>query len=188
MSEKKSYKERAKELWDMLIDKHGGVVVGDRLKHPSGPDVETLPVVGYRQTQTFTCGFAAGLMVLHSFFPSKSIDSFWYRVKPTVNWGVSTRKLADALRQSGVRVAIRDSLVFSGIVESIERGRPVVTTVDCGDEYHWVVLYGIGRSPNRVFVAGTGIPWLGNDKQHAWGDFRKIWRPAGFGMVCWKKS
>ncbi len=43
----------------------------------------TLAVPGYRQVESDTCGFAAGLMVLHTFHPRADIDAFYRRVRPT---------------------------------------------------------------------------------------------------------
>jgi len=52
------------------------------------------------------------------------------------------------------------------------------------DTDHWVVIYGYGRRPNLVFVAGQGIHFIARQRK-AWQDFRRQWSPPGEGIVCW---
>ena len=73
-----------------------------------------------------------------------------------------------------------------GMAAAIEDGYPIITTVKRSSAYdlHWVVLYGCGRAPNRVFVAGNGWPYL-DGHVLPWVDFRRVWSPRGEGLVCW---
>ncbi len=105
-----SLRRASDQVRDAFAAKTGISVLHDRLKHPAVPGVVTLAVPGYRQAESYTCGFAAGLMALHTFHPRADIDAFCRRVRPTPRHGASTRKVANALRISGVAVSIRKSL------------------------------------------------------------------------------
>jgi hypothetical protein len=155
------------------------------LSHPQDDRVHTLDVPGYRQTQLHTCGFVAGLMVLHYFDPTRSARLFYRRTQPTLDEGTPVPRLVRALRESYIQVEDRTDLNFERIVKSIRQGRPVITTVKRRfDTGHWVVIYGVGFRPNRVFVAGNGIPYLLDRSEMAWADFRKNWFVIGEGLVC----
>lgn len=188
-----SYRQRISEAClaaiDRLAERTGIRVVRDRLSHPSLPDVVTLEVSGYRQAESFTCGFVAGLMVLHTFRPSASIDRFYRAVNPTRLYGASTRKVASALRRSGIGVSIRHNLDFKAIQTQINNGFPIITCIKTSDPSvdHWVVIYGYGRNSARLFVAGQGIPYFAR-REILWMDFNRKIRPKGFGLVCWGKS
>ena len=168
--------------------KTGIAYLGDPLVFAMNDRETTLEIPGYRQTQLYTCGFVAGLMVLHTFKPKASADRFYAKVDPDPEWGIETGPLARALRRSGIGVRIRHDLTFSEICGSIEDGYHIISTVRQGgpDDLHWIVVYGCGRSPNVVFVAGNGLPYLGK-KKVAWSDFARLWSPRGNGLVCWGK-
>jgi hypothetical protein len=174
---------------DKFSEKTGICVIADPLRHRSSNEVVTLDVPGYRQTNSFSCGFAAGLMVLHTFRPSASIDAFYRKVRPTSERGASTRKVVDALRKSGVGVSVRTDLTFRSIRETIDQGFPIIACVHANEPgvQHWVVIYGYGLKPNRLFVAGNGLPFF-DRREHLWADYSKTMAPEkGFGLVCWGK-
>ena len=176
------------DLFNRFAEWTGIVIVSDRLPGPDGDDATVLDVPGYVQTQTYTCGFVAGLMVLHAFKPNSSIDLFYRRVAPHEDRGASTEKIATALRKSNIGVGKRESLTFDAIADAIEAGYPIVTTVSTGDPEvnHWVVIYGVGRKPKRIFLAANGLPFLSH-KKYPWRTFKDKWCPSGFGLVCWGK-
>lgn len=174
---------------DEFSAKTGICVISDPLRHLSSSDVVTLNIPGYRQTNSFCCGFVAGLMVLHTFRPSASIDAFYRKVRPTSEYGASTRKVVNALRKSGVGVSIRTNLTFRSIRETLDQGYPIIACVHANepDVQHWVVIYGYGLKPNRIFIAGNG-KFFFNKREHLWSEYSKGMAPAkGFGLVCWGK-
>lgn len=173
---------------DKFSEMTGICVIRDRLSHPGSPDVVTLAIPGYLQVESYTCGFVAGLMVLHAFRPKASIDRFYHAVKPTSRHGASTRKIVNALRRSGVGVSIRNDLDFAGIREQIDSGFPIISCVhtDDPDVDHWVVIYGYGIKPNRVFIAANGLPYLSR-REYSFAEYSNIASPRHFGLVCWGK-
>ena len=175
-----------KQALNWLADATKIRVLPDRLPHPKGSNVETLKIPGYYQSQGHTCGFVAGLMILHFFRPGYPAEKFYERIRAHERWGTSRRRLMDCLRLCGLRVTWRTDLDFNGIVDAIDTGRPIAVVVHTGnaDVKHWVVLYGYGRKPNRIFVAASGVPFLSR-KEYPWGFFRQhYWATPGSGLVC----
>lgn len=168
-------------------------VLKECLTHPGTPDVTTLLVPGYKQTQAYTCGFVAGLMVLHALYPRSSTEAFYRRVLPDREMGTSNKKLLRALRRSGVGVSIQSRLGFAEIREAIDAGFPIITLLKTRSEeiLHWVVVYGYGirtaKTSNRVFVAGNGLPFF-NQPAIPWSRFCQMQSPLGFGFVCWGRK
>jgi hypothetical protein len=177
-------KDKILEWLDRLADKTGIRIMPDILPHPGGDDVTTLAVPGYRQIDSFSCGAAAALMAVRTFrsgFPAGDFHELCRRED-----GIQEPRLIRFLRKSGLGVSERDNLDFAGIAEVIEAGFPVVTLVNLKSGLqHWVVIYGVGHSPNRVYVAGLGPPIIGR-KEYTWREFARIW-VTGFGLVCWGK-
>lgn len=178
--------ELASRALDTFSETTGFVAVRDRLLHPGGDDVVTLDVPGYKQTNTFCCGATAGLMILRKFKPNASISAFYRLVDPDPDHGTDTGELVRALKKSGVGVDVRYNLTWRSVRRTIHDGYPIATVVNTKDSsiHHWVVIYGVGVNPNRVYLAGDGLPWIGK-REHAWPDFTSRWRPKGFGLVCW---
>ena len=173
---------------DGLSERTGIRVLPDRLSHPNSDDVITLDVPGYFQANTFSCGVTAGLMVLHTFHPSRSKDRFYRRVDPCDS--TSTAQLVRALRQSRIGVGVRYDLSWDRVNRNVSDGYPIITVVKTGDEdvEHWVVIYGVGKKPNRVFIAANGCLWI-TRREYRWKELCSLWPPEGkgFGLVCWGK-
>lgn len=160
--------------------------VSDPLSHPKDDAVVTLPVPGYRQAQTYTCGYVAAMMVLHYFKPRASENRFWARCAPDPTYGVPVTRLARALRGSGVKVGLREAFDFDDIQRAIDQYQPLIVTV--GDEgNHWVVIYGYGERPRRVFV-GNGWPRLPRNKEVHWRLFERHYGGALGGLLCSAKN
>lgn len=180
--------ERGGKAVDDLSKLTGIWVLVDRLSHPNSDDVITLDVPGYRQANTFSCGVVAGLMVLHTFHPSRSKDRFYRRVDPCPKIGTDTAQLVRALRQSRIGVDVRYDLSWDRVYRNVSNGYPIITVVKTGNEdvEHWVVIYGVGKKPNRVFIAANGYPWIAR-RDYRWKAFCSLWPPGekGFGLVCW---
>lgn len=175
--------------FDAVMDRTGWAFVGDRLpRQQSEQDAVLEDVPGYRQTQSYTCGFVAGLMVLHTFKPRASVDAFWKRVSPEDRMEVTNNRLIQALRKSGIRVGVTRDLTFTTFCQAIERRRPIATFVKTrdADTLHWVVVYGVGRNPNRIYVAGNGLPYF-SKKVVAWREFHRELAADAIGLVCWAK-
>ena len=168
-----------------LADQTGIRVLPGRLLHPPDRNVSTLKVPGYHQSQGHTCGFVAGLMILHYFRPGFPIERFYERIRPHTDRGVSPQRLIDSLRLYGVRVSLRTDLDFDGIMHAVDADRPITVVVRTRkvEVSHWIVIYGYGRKPNRVFVAGE-LPFQ-TQQVYPYGMFRAhFWAPSGFGLVC----
>jgi len=69
---------------------------------------------------------------------------------------------------------------------AIFAGFPIVTLTKTTlpGTWHWVVIYGVGRRPNRVFVSGYH---LFRSTVFHWPEFRAEWADPGYGIVCWGK-
>lgn len=176
---------RLRNLWDRAFDLTGFALVGAHLSGPDDADASVLDVPGYRQTQSYTCGFVAGLMVLHTFKPKANVDRFYTLVEPHPEYGTTTHRLITALNASGVGVGQRNNLTFDALASNIENGFPIITTISHPEPntQHWIVLYGVGRTPKRVFLAGNGV--IKRDTIHSWREFRRRWAEPDFGLVCW---
>jgi hypothetical protein len=176
------------DIRDIFADKTGICIVPDRLSHPRSELVVTLDIPGYVQVESYTCGFVAGLMVLHTFRPKASIDRFYRAVRPTSRHGASTGKVVNALRKSGVGVSIRNDLDFAGIRKQIDEGFPIISCVHTDDPAidHWVVIYGYGIKPNRVFIAANGKPFLAR-REYSFAEYSNLVSHRRFGLVCWGK-
>lgn len=172
-------------ILNLAADYTGVRSLPDLILRPRDDDAVTLGIGGRYQTQPHTCGAVAGLMVLHHFKPRVSADSFFRSVNPNEEVGTSECKLVRSLRRHGLRVQVRRDMTFADFVAAINGGRPVLVTVKTRDPetQHWVVCYGYGRRPNRLFLAGTGLP-LVSRKEHLWADFRRKWANKGEGLVC----
>ncbi|MEN9575309.1 MAG: hypothetical protein RL514_3164 [Verrucomicrobiota bacterium] len=156
------------------------------LRRASGPDEVTLDLPGYCQLDSYGCGAVAGIMVLKHFKPSVSFTTFNARVSPHPQNGTATRRLVRALRQSGLRVSERHDLTFADLCAAIDVGRPTLVVVHNPgvEDSHWVVVYGYGRKPNRVFLATNGFPFVTNVVPLR--RFARLWYPHGNGLVCAK--
>ena len=177
-------------LLDIAAAITGVRAVPDILHHPSDPSVETLKIPGRFQTQAYTCGFVAGLMILRHFRPSASAARFYADVAPDPATGTSNRRLMLALRKHGIAVTCKIDLDFEGVAAAVAKGSPMAVLVRTGvrRQFHWVVVYGVGRMPRRVYVAANGLPLL-SQKEYSWREFRvSLWAPAGFALVCSKRK
>jgi hypothetical protein len=148
-------------------------------------DAITLKLPGYLQTEDYTCGWVAGLMVLHRFYPEADENLFLKQIRPHIQNGTSTTKLVQALRANNIGVRVHNDLKFSTVVESIKNGSPIITCIEKGDDDHWIVIYGVKETPKEVYVAGNSL--LGT-QTYTWVEFRKLMRPRGFGLVCCKRT
>jgi len=167
-----------------VADQTGIRVIGDSLPHPREPSVQTLRIPGYVQLQPHTCGYVAGLMILHYFRPDYPAERFYQLIRPHQRWGVSRSRLVDTLRLCGLHSTWHRDLDFGKITKAIDQNRPIAMVVRTQTAKHWVVVYGYGRKPNRLFVAANGLPLLSR-KLYPYSFFRThYWAEPGSGLVC----
>ena len=158
------------------------------LRRACGSDEITLDLPGYVQLDSYGCGAIAGVMALKHFKPRASFTAFYGRVSPHPENGTATYRLIRALRQSGLRVSERHDLSFADLCAAIDAGSPVIVVVHNpgADDTHWVVVYGYGRNPKRVFLATNGFPMVTNAVLLS--RFARIWSPHGNGLICAKSK
>jgi hypothetical protein len=148
---------------------------------PDGHSV-VLGLPPYQQVTTYSCGFVAGMTVLHHFYPGRSAAAFWRKVGATPEAGTDQPQLVRALRRSDVRVGIRDDLDFEGMAAAIDAGSPVIVTVRRPTTDHWVTVGGYGRRPRRIYLLNDSV--LRSPNVYTWQEFRRVWAWAGTGLVC----
>jgi hypothetical protein len=176
-------------VWNRLSDLTGYAAIRLPLQRASGPNEVTLDLPGYQQLDNYSCGAVAAAMVVKFLRPQVSFERIYAAVSPHQEYGTATSRAIRALSLLGIRGSRKQSLTFDDICAAIDAGRPVmvcVTTNEKGTD-HWVVIYGYGRRPNLVFVAGQGWPFVVRHRMK-WREFRRRWSPAGEGLVCWKAS
>lgn len=142
--------------------------------------VTTLPVPGYRQARNYTCGYAAALMVIRYFEPDASAQELYARLG-TCRDGTRQTAIVRELRNSGVSANVRYDVHFGRIARSIDQGKPIIGYLH--DIDHWLVIYGYGRDPERVFVAD---PEPYESCEHRWSTYGQ--RLAHFGIICSRRA
>lgn len=145
--------------------------------HPGvDPSATTLPVPGFRQARDYTCGFATALMVVR-YFGSGIPGVELYRRLGTSSDGTRQSALVRSLRLAGVRANIRYDVDFARLCQEIDRNKLVIGYLH--DDEHWLVLYGYGRNPARVFVAD---PEPDSPCEYVWEDYGP--RLGNYGIIC----
>lgn len=179
-------KEKISQAQNSLVDATGYEYISQIIPDPENTeDTTILKIPGYRQTKNYTCGFVAGLMVLHKFKPKASATNFYYLCNPDREQSTSTGNLVRALRKNGVRVSIKKNMTFEQISDALENNMPVIMEVKrTRGITHWVVIFGYAVGPNRLYVAGNNL--LGTE--YEWSKFKKMIATNGDWLVCSKKS
>lgn len=139
------------------------------------PEVKALAIPGYYQVREYTCGFACTLMALHYYRRYVSPQDLYERLG-TDYTGTSQGAIVRELRVAGCGAGIARDLSFDRLRKAIDGNRLVI-----GYHHrleHWVVLYGYGANPDRVFVAD---PLRHHRSEHTWSDYGH--RLRGFGIV-----
>jgi hypothetical protein len=79
----------------------------------------------------------------------------------------------------------QNDLTFDDLCAAIRDHSPVLVNVQNSGAVtdHWVVVYGYGRKPNRVFIATNGMPLI-TSNAIALRRFSRIWSPRGNGLIC----
>ena len=173
---------------DDLSERTGYAAIGEGIALVAAKDEVTLGIQALTQLNSFCCGATAGFTVAGTFHPQADFGEFYAAVHPDPDLGVSRTRLVRALRGFGVGVRQERGLAFEKIRRAIDDGFPIITDIyepgqECG---HWVVLYGYGRKPRRVFLAVRGLPFF-NRNRYAWEEFSRWQTPGKIGLVCWGK-
>ena len=153
------------------------------------PGEHKLAVPGYAQLDGYSCGATAGWAVVKTFHPQASFRSFYNACNPSLD-GTTDAQVIRALLSHGVGVSVRTDLTYAMVRATIRAGFPIITGIgrevcDTGD--HFVVIYGVGWNPSRVFVCNQ--PQWGCSRQELpWADFRATWAPLDHGLICWGKD
>jgi len=144
------------QLADALELKH----LPDYLTHPDPEEGASLELTGYSQMHSYTCGAVAGWMVVKAIWPRRSAQKFYQTIAPDPELGTSTRRLIATLKLARVGVE-RTKPKFRHIVEAIDAGFPLIACIDRPNTgyQHWVVIYGYGRQPKTVYLAGNRWEW-----------------------------
>ena len=137
---------------------------------------QTLPIPGYRQARNYSCGFATALMVARYYLPEIDARELYARLG-TSRDGTRQNAIVKALRTCGLAVNVRYDVGFERLAQEIGRGKLVIGYLH--DAEHWVLLYGYGRTPQRVFVAD---PEPGEACVQPWERYGL--RLRDFGIVC----
>jgi len=182
-------KEQAGRFADAVSELTGYAAVRVPLQMASRPGEVTLDLAGYRQIDSYSCGAVASAMVVKFLRPSVSFERIHAAVDPCREIGAGTLRVMRGLRSLGLVVKRQTKLTFADIRTAIDDGHPVMVCVTTSDPYtnHWVVIYGYGRRPKLVFVAGQGLHFIARQRVK-WPDFRSKWSPPGEGTVCWKAN
>ncbi len=146
------------------------------LSHPDGGDTTTLPVPGYLQSRNYSCGFASALMVARYCAVTTPAQTL-FEALGTGRSGTRQGALVRVLRQSGLSANPRYDLDFQRLRRAIDRGKPIIGYL--ADAEHWMVIYGYGRGPDRVFVAD---PRPAEPCEQLWSRYGP--RLRQFGIVC----
>ena len=165
-------------LQDTLACKFGLRVIPDLLPERTRRNEFKLPVRGYSQLDSYSCGVAAGWSVLRYFRRGAIFREFDTACAPSPRTGTSTRKLAAALRRHDLRVFRLRDLDFEALTVYLQSGFPVLTTIREPhwekDTHHWAVIYGFGWKPRRMhFVGRTGTPGF-TKRELSWRKFKSL--------------
>jgi len=143
---------------------------------PTDASVRVIPIRAYYQARPYTCGFASTLTVLHAYrryVPAQQA----YEKLGTDFTGTSQTAIVRALRDAGIGASLRYDLSFDDMARAIDAGKLIISYHFPLE--HWVVIYGYGRDPDRVFVADS-LPH--NRSEQPWSHYGEKLR--GFGIVC----
>jgi ABC-type bacteriocin/lantibiotic exporter with double-glycine peptidase domain len=145
-----------------------------------------LRIAGYKQVQSYTCGFIASANVLLYFNPKADLGFLYSKLDDKDGTHVS--EVAGALKAYGVSVRKRTTLDFSTLCQVVKQGSLVICSITTTFYDHWIVLYGCDKERQTVFVCGNGLLPILNRKEVAFDRFCEKWMPKGNGLVCSKRA
>jgi ABC-type bacteriocin/lantibiotic exporter with double-glycine peptidase domain len=125
----------------------------------------TLPITGYKQTKTYTCGFASALIAVHYFHPALSRRSL-IRMLGTNQNGTHETAMIRTLGAYRLRVGKIRDISFPSIQKAIDNNKLLIAPVKAN---HYVVIYGYDTRPRHVYMADP-LPF--SRCQYRWADFK----------------
>ena len=121
------------------------------------------------QLDNYSCGAQCVYMILNYFNKYKTLNEIKESLNATETDGTDTKQILNYLVENGFDVQINEKGAISSIQDAIEKGYPILITVDEGD--HWVVVY--GYSDDGIFVLDSSRSRFLN--QWGYGEFIKRW-------------
>ena len=144
-----------------------------------------LPMQGWCQMDSYSCGLVAAFMMLCYFLPDKfPFKGLGRRCAVCPEEGTASDEISGALRSYGLRCRITRSLTKRSVDAAIAAGSPILVGVE-GDllgfeDDHWMVIHGTNKG--EVLLANCLYP--GRSSQWAsWSWLKPGLAPAGWGMV-----
>jgi hypothetical protein len=147
-----------------------------RTLHPGDERVRTVGLAGFRQVRNYSCGYASALMVARHFGRTIGGQQLFERLG-TGRDGTRQAAIIRELRRLDIRAGVRYDADFDDYARAIDGGKLIIGYLH--DVDHWLVIYGYGRAPNRMFVAD---PRPGEGCEHDWTHYAP--RLRGFGISC----
>lgn len=141
-----------------------------------GARARALALPGYRQARNYSCGYACSLMVIRYYRPAVGGRDLFDRLGTGMD-GTRQTAIVRELRASGLSANVRYDVDFARLQREVDQNKLVISYLH--DIDHWVVLYGYGLEPSRVYVAD---PRPQEICQQPWEPFST--RLRGFGIVC----
>jgi hypothetical protein len=181
----KKFKGAASHLVDRFSERTKLAAVRVPLERASRKRQVTLDVPGYLQINSFGCSAVGAAMIVRFFHPATTFGRVWEAIDPDPHLGAGRTKVKNGLRACAIHVASRRRLDFRDLCHAIDKGCPILVSIynPGADAGHWVVVYGYGKRPDRVFLAGNSLPWIGKN-QISRRQFEGLWYPDGNGLVC----
>ncbi len=141
-----------------------------------GARARALALPGYRQARNYSCGYACTLMVVRYYRPEAGGRDLFDRLGTGLD-GTRQNAIVRELRASGLSANVRYDVDFARLQREVNQNKLVISYLH--DIDHWVVLYGYGLEPSRIYVAD---PRPQEICQQPWDSFAP--RLRGFGIVC----
>ncbi len=116
------------------------------------------------------------LMVLRT-YQSRLSGKALFEALGTARDGTGQSAMVRVLRTNGFSANLRYDMDFARICRAIDASKVLVGYLE--DEGHWIVVYGYGKTPKRVYIAD---PEEGKPCEYDWVAMEK--RLGGFAMVC----
>jgi hypothetical protein len=115
-------------------------VVGKPHEHVGGNYV---PILGFKQWASYSCGYAATAMVLSHFRPEVNLETL-YGELGTDTSGTRQTAIVNTLRNYGLSVLIKRSAAYEDLVKAFDAGKLVIV-YDSVNE-HWMTAYGYQKN------------------------------------------
>ena len=175
-------------LQDTLPRAVGLRVIPDILPVRTGDNEIKLPIRGYSQIDSYSCGVAAAWSVLRYLRPDADFREFDAACAPNPESGTSTAQLSAALRRYQLCVVRLREVDFATIRMFLKSGLPVLTTIRElhweEDMHHWVAIFGYGWKPRRIhYIGRTRAPGF-SKRELDWREFKSIWTGQDDSLVC----